>query len=407
MALDLYGHATVGCRKIVRILEVFASQINLKIPHHTTVRQWVIRHGCHSLQTPLAKADDWVFIGDLTISVGKLKCLATLGVRMAHLESRENLTLSHKDVEVVGLYPTEKSTGKFVEAAFEDSAKRIGGEPLATIQDQGSDIKMGARLFQQNHKGVKILHDISHKLSNLVEHELRNDEKWSEYIQKLNLTRKRVFQTELSAVMPKKQREKARFMDISHLVHWPERILRSKSVGCFEGIAEERYQDYLGWICAFIPELNEWSFLECTVSFIKEIVRTYGYSTDVYNYLKMFFDEAAIEGERLQTFVSKTLNTLWEEVEKLDDGQTLIGSTEVIESVFGKFKALNEGLHGITSNILGICTFVGQAKTEQKVKEAMENCSVKKAVEFVRKTFGETLSSLRKRFFPTLCKDKI
>jgi len=144
MALELHGHATLGCRKIVRVLEVFAKQVALSIPHHTTVRQWIIRHGCHSLQTPLNHADDWICIGDLTISVGKLKCLAVLGVQWCNLEAKSDLTLPHKDVELLGLYPTEKSTGNFIEEALEDSAKRIGGHFLATVIDQGSDIKKGA-----------------------------------------------------------------------------------------------------------------------------------------------------------------------------------------------------------------------------------------------------------------------
>lgn len=399
MSLDLHGHATVGCRKIVKILEVFASQVGPDIPHHTTVRQWIIRYGCHNLQNPLEKADDWISIGDLTISVGKLKCLAILGVRMSQLEEREDLTLSHKDVEVIGIYPTEKSTGKFVEEAYEDSAKRIGGNFLANVLDQGSDIKMGARLFQQTHSKVKLLHDISHKLSNIMEHELKNDKNWSAYIQELNMTRRRVFQTELSALMPKKQREKARFMDIGYLVNWPDRIKKSKENGCLESIAEERYQDYLGWIDKFVLLLDKWKYMVNTVKLIKETVRKYGYSMDIYTYLKMIFDEAAIEEEHLQEFTLKCLNTLYEEVEKLDEGQTLIGSTEVIESVFGKYKAINEGLHGITGNILGICTFVGQKKTVQEIKESMEKCSVLRAVDFVKQKFGQTLASLRKQFF--------
>src|SRR5262249_20246275 len=151
------------------VLEVFSNHTNLSVPHHTTVRQWIMRYGCYSLRAPLDHANDWIIIGDLTISVGKLKCLVNLGVRMNSLESREDLTLSHKDVEVLGIYPTEKSTGKFIEEAFDDSAKRIGGNFLATVLDQGSDIKMGAKLFQENHPSVKIIHDISHKLSNVME----------------------------------------------------------------------------------------------------------------------------------------------------------------------------------------------------------------------------------------------
>jgi hypothetical protein len=351
----------------------------------------------------LEQADDWIVIGDLTISVGKLKCLATLGVRMKDLELRDDLTLAHKDVEVLGIYPTEKSTGEFAEKAFEDSSKRVGSVFFAVIIDQGSDIKNGAKRYQQNHSNVKILHDISHKLSNLVEHELEDDKKWLEFIQKLNLTRRRVYQTELAALMPKRQRDKARYMDIGYLIEWPEKVRDSKTYGFLSKIAEERYQDYLGWVDEFITgPLKEWGFIEGTVKMIKGTIREHGLSLDVYSYIKMFLEEASIEGERLQNFISKALNALWEEVKKLDEGQILICSTEVLESIFGKYKAINEGLHGITGNILGICTFVGEEKNVDQVKKAMENCSVKKAVMYVSQKFGQTLSSLRKKFFPNI-----
>ena len=206
LVIDLYGYATIACRKISRVLEVLLKNENLSAPHHTTVRLWVIRYGCHQLQTPLKIANDWILIGDVTIGVGKLKCLATLGVRMSALKYRDNLTLTHKDMEILGLYPTESSTGEFVERAFEDSAKRIGGNFLAVVLDQGSDVKKGARLFQANHPNTKILHDIAHKLSNIMEHELEHDVQWFKYVQQLNFTRRQVFQTELAALMPKKQR---------------------------------------------------------------------------------------------------------------------------------------------------------------------------------------------------------
>lgn len=401
MALDLYGHAVIGCRKIIRVLEVFSIQIGLKVPHHTTIRQWIVRYGCHSLETPLEQADDWLSIGDLTICIGKLKCLAILGVRMSHLESRADMTLSHKDVEVLGLYPTEKSTGEFIEEAFEDSAQRVGGEFLACIVDQGSDIKMGVRLFKQNHCDVKILHDISHKLSNVLEHELKNDTMWSEYIQQLNMTRKRAFQTELAVLMPKKQREKARFMDISNDVQWPDRIRKSKSDGHMTSISEKRYQDYFGWMDRFVISLDEWNAMVNILNFIKDTVRRYGISKDIYAYLEMVISEAAINEERLQKFSTKALSAVSAEVEKLNEGQTMICSTEVIESIFGKFKAINECLQGITSNVLGMCSFIGRVKTIDEIKAVMEKCSVKKAQAFIKEKFGQTLCGLRKVFFPS------
>ncbi len=166
------------------------------------------------------------------------------------------------------------------------------------------------------------------------------------------MTRRRVFQTEFAALMPKKQREKGGFMDIGYLVDWPNRIKRSKENGFLKSISEERYQDYLGWIDRFTLLLVKWECMVNTVKLIKETVRKYGYSMDIYSYLKMIFDEAKIE-ESTREFVLKCLNSLLEEVKKLDDGQTLIGSTEVIESIIGKYKAINEGLHVLQVIFLG------------------------------------------------------
>lgn len=113
---------------------------------------------------------------------------------------------------------------------------------------------------------------------------------------------------------------------------------------------------------------------------------------DVYRYLKMIFDEGMVEEEHTREFALKCLNSLLEEAKKLDEGPTIIGSTEVLESVFGKYEAINEGLHGITGTIFGICTFVEGEKNVQEVKESMENCSVLNAIKFVKQKFGQITS---------------
>jgi len=156
----------------------------------------------------------------------------------------------------------------------------------------------------------------------------------------------------------------------------------------------------LGWINEYGESLEIWEFIDQTVQFIKKIVRIYGLSLDVYEYIKMCLEEPKIEEERLQNFVSKALNTVRMEVEKLDEEQSIICSTEVIESIFGKYKAINTGLNGITGTILGICSFVGKEKTEQGIKHALESCSVRDAVTYVWQKFGETITSLRRKFFP-------
>lgn len=389
----------MGCRKVARVLEILSDQLQQPAPHHTTIRQWVVRNGCHALNSPLEQADDWVAIGDLTISIGKIKCLAVMGARMTVLEEKDDFNLTHQDIEVLGLYPTEKSDGSFVNKALKDSAKRIGGKLFAAIIDQGSDIKKGVEYFREEYPGVKILHDIAHKLSNVMEKTLKNDLLWSEYITQLNMTRKRAYQTELAALMPAKQREKARFMDIGDQVNWPARLFESKASGRMCNIPEERFQDYFGWIFRFKSALEEWGFMVGIVGMIKETVRTFGISQNMHSYLKVFFENAPIIGKRLESFVLECLGTVWKEVEKLEYEENIISSTEVIESVFGKYKAINQGTPGITGNILGICSFVGKKKNEKEIKLVMENCSVKKGLEWIKEKIGTSISSLRRQFF--------
>jgi len=359
----------------------------------------MIRYGCHQLKKPLNKANDWIAIGDSTVSVGRIQCFAVLGIRESTLSSMVNLTLSHRDVVVLGLYPTKKSTGEFINKAFEEVEQRVGTISEIVI-DQGSDMKKGARLFKNNHPDVIVLHDISHKLSNLVEKELKNDHLWSEYLKDLNFCKKRLCLTEFAALMPQKQREKARFMDIGHLVCWPELIRKGRREGMLKNISEEQYQDYFSWIDRYASPLNEWRYIEEVVDIIKGSVRKDGLSKEVYVSLKTFLEGSEIKNPRLQKFTENSLTTVWEEVVKLNNEEKLICSTEVLESVFGKYKAINEAIHGISSNVLGILTFIGEKKSEEEIIEAMESCSVTKAVTYVKEIIGESICSLRRKFFP-------
>ncbi len=60
----------------------------------------------------------------------------------------------------------------------------------------------------------------------------------------------------------------------------------------------------------------------------------------------------------------------------------------------------NEAIHGISSNILGMLTYIGEQKSKEEIIEAMESCSVAKAVTYIQERIGESICSLRRKFFP-------
>lgn len=386
---------------MARVLEVFFSQSEETVPHHTTIRLWVFRNGCSHILRPVEKANDWIVIGDLTIDLGTVKCLTFLGVRLSQLENREDLTLKFSDVDILGLHLTQKCTGEFVQTALEKTRERIGNEIFAVVTDQGAEIKKGTRLFKEKHPSTRTFYDMPHKLSLVVKRELTSNPKWSEFLKKLMETRRLVLQTELAALMPGIQRSKGRYIDVGYLIRWPRRILEKKVNGNLDSIPEERFKKYFGWMNELWDSILDWETMVGAVDLIKGMVRHAGLSSDVYKALKVVFDEAVhlAENSRLIKFLKESINAVKEEYEKLSEGETTICSTEILESAFGKFKEISSGYQGITGNILGMATYLSRDKTNHEIKQVMESCSVQCSLEWVKTQTGKTIGSYRYDYF--------
>ncbi len=390
----------IGPRKISRVLKTVLQQFNIPTPHHTTIRQWINRCALYKLQAPLEQSNDWVALGDVTVDIGKMKCLAILGVQMNKLNEAKNLILEHKDIEILGIHLSHTTKHQFICNAFEETSKRVNGF-LGVITDQGTDIKKGVKSYVEEHsQGTKIMYDIPHKLSLLMKHEFERDGNWSEYMKEMARTRNLMLQTELAAILPPTPRLKARFMSLAKYVHWSEKILESKDNNNLSSMPEERYQKYLGWIETYKPCLEEWGFMIGISETTKNIIREFGMSKDVYQYLEIYFNNAPIEGDRLKSYIKNILRIIKEEADKLEEAQTMICSTEILESLFGKYKEINNGKHGITGSALSMIAFTLVNKTEDFFKEVLESCSVKNVTNWIKEKVGQSIASLRRVYFP-------
>lgn len=347
------------------------------------------------------KSANWIGIGDVTVGVGQMKCLAILGVNLDKMEGRENLTLSHGDVEVLELGLTKSATGEHAFQTFEKASERVGGFKGIVI-DQGSDVTKGCKQYSTEHPETVVIHDIKHKMALCLKATLEKDPKWEVFQKCKSTTYTRVQQTELKTLTPPKQRLKGRYMDISdEVIEWPELLKRYRCEGNREIISEERYYQYFDWVEEFMPDLEKWAFMVNTAKMITSVTREHGLSVEVYNHLLDFFVEAPvdIEEEELCAFIVKALSSLFDEVEKISLGETSFCSTEVLESVFGKHKEINKVTQGVTANVLGISTFVGNSTSMNEIKEALEACSVKETCKWIREKVGDTVASMRKRLF--------
>jgi hypothetical protein len=394
----------LGCRGVCRILTLLANELGFKkIPHFTTIRQWVLKRGYYQVvHRTFEKAKDWCAIFDLTVEVGALKCLLVLGIRLQSLKYCGYFSPSLRDTEVLGIYFTTNSTGQFVNESLKNAEKKIGNSFVSLLSDQGSDVTKGANIYQSHSKETIVVHDISHKIAIILERELKSDPEWKIFCDHLSATKLKVQQTaDLAALMPPKLRSKARYMSADVLLNWVERFQNSKKLGYMDSIPQDRLNEYFGWLGHLTIHIEYWKQMIAIGESVKSVISKEGYSHEVYQKLEDLLNEQFPDpAPKVIDFIDAAMNAVWDEVEQLKKRQVALGDGRVIESVFGKFKQSSSSqFQGITIGALGIATFMTSNEPEE-VKEAMEGSTMRELIKWGKEHIGNSLASMRRKFFP-------
>lgn len=81
--------------------------------------------------------------------------------------------------------------------------------------------------------------------------------------------------------------------------------------------------------------------------------------------------------------------------------QTGLGTSDIVESIFGKFKVFIKGFTEIGKQVLTIPAFLGKA-TPRKIKQALESVRQQDVNDWVEESIGQSnLSKRRKAFAKT------
>jgi rhodanese-related sulfurtransferase len=85
LTLQMYLSAGLGSRGVPRILHLLAPWFPVGVPAYTTVLNWVYRCGLAVLQRPPERREDWIYVVDHTLALGVAKCLVILGIPASRL----------------------------------------------------------------------------------------------------------------------------------------------------------------------------------------------------------------------------------------------------------------------------------------------------------------------------------
>lgn len=357
--------ASMRFRNISAAMKVLYEEEKMdRAPTHETCIQWDLKIGLQEASS------DWCWIVDHVVAQGATKYLAVMGTRCDILKQRNNWTLSLQDLEPFGLIPMHRSTGEEVSKALYRISQKTGVVPSSLLSDRGSDLWLGIKEFQKLVGGTVVpLHDICHKIALAYEKLFTNDLEWNVFKEKTNYSKKQLHCTSGVSFAPPAQRKKARYHNEDIIINWANKILR------YDGLWDDKIYEKLKWIFSYEKQIVIWSQWVEIGKHVREQVRESGFGQDtegliIERLLPLPMAESShLLACDLLDFVSKESN-------QLPFGSKAPGSTEVIESLFGYFKYVKNGLWdekgGIGRLILTMASRVGEL-TSRLVEDALNN----------------------------------
>jgi hypothetical protein len=403
LGLVMEAAASLQCAE--RVLEIVGAALGLPLPTPTWCagRLWLLRLGYYKLTRPKVIAEDWVWIIDHTVQIGADKFLVILGLRLCDLPS-VGRSVSHADVETLELLPVKHSNGDVVYEQLEAAVQKTG-VPREIISDHGTDLQAGIRQFCQQHPQTSAIYDIKHKTAAILKRELAQDAAWVAFTRLASQTKLQVQQTDLAALAPPDQKTKARYMNVESLVRWGRAVLAWLDQAPTQAnplFVVEHVQRKLDWVRRFRSQLEDWGELFELVSRTESFVRQQG-----------LYPEAQVDLEKCLAHVARTdrgqqvrrnlVAFVAEEQAHARPNERLLGSSEVIESVLGKMKRLeqNQAKSGFTGLVLGISAMVSTT-TQEIIHQALETVSTQQVLAWCKEKFGRSVQSKRQEVLAAL-----
>jgi len=299
--------------------------------------------------------------------------------------------LRFEDVEVLELGLIQEKTTQGVLRLLESAIEKTG-VPLEICSDQGPDVVPAIRQVTLKHPNIKYVPDAIHATTNILRRFFEKGARWDEFSKKVGETKNKLKQSSHREICTPQIRGKSRFLNCGVIINWAVKIIEIME----EGHCEDEVKIKLGWLFEYKNDLEEMQEMIKIVGLANELVRYQRVSSTTYENAKEIFRGEVIT-EKGKKFAQEILEFL-EKISKTAGENFLIGSSEIIESAFGKLKSLDRecGNSGFTSSILGIGACFGKLDFDT-VAKAMSSVSNKTVAEWKIKNVGESQQSKRRR----------
>jgi hypothetical protein len=395
LALDLVLEAGVSLRGAAAVLERVGQQFfpAVPTPSASSIRLWIQRLGCYALRQPLCRDTPWVWLIDHTMQIGAHKLFVVVGCPLDRVPFGQR-SLALRDLQLIALTPMDGSSQEKVAAVLEEAAARTG-PPRQIVSDDASDLLQGVTRFQQRHPETTRVHDVAHHTANLLKHFWDGDPRWHALVRQMQATSDRLRQTKRAHLLAPKLRRKARFLNVARFVRYASWLGAELQKAAPRAEVEQEY----AWLREFAAELPHWREQLRLSQLLLRRVRIDG--------LHSWSEDAVVEdwGEVLphpttHLLVGRLKGYLQACARRVRGSETLVGSTEVLESALGKQKRMvaAQAESGLTGLSLALGAMLGSSG-ESEVRAALEAVPEKESSGWIQRAFGHTVQWLRRQLF--------
>jgi hypothetical protein len=384
-------------RGTTRILNLFSNWFNGEVPCHTIVQDWVMRYGLYQLLKQPEQRDDWVYVVDHTIDFGTKKCFLVLGITLEKLHQKK-FSIKHQDMEVFAIRIEESATSESVRTTLEEVCAQTG-VPIQIVSDSGANIKKGIKDFQKDHNMVIATYDVTHQAALLLKYHTANDGQLKDFYKKIAETKRSLVHTCIAFLAPPKPRDKCRWMNLERFLNWAEKIASYKDQAM--SLTEQtKYDECLNWISDFTLQMAEWRTMLNMLNHLQKEIKQKGLCKQSKKNIRKKLSELEINTIRQQKLRNEILKYVDNATARIPQNRAYLGSSDIIESVFGKYKffSAKTPMKEIGKTVLTIPVFTNEINPGE-VKKALETVSTKDLHQWQKDNIGQTLFAQRKRVF--------
>lgn len=364
--------------KIISIINCY-TKLSVKTPSHSTILLWTKKVGYYQFEKQIKKANDWILIIDESIQFGHEKLLVIYGLRASKIDFTK--ALNYQNLTPLLISARTSWTGDLINKELEKIKQKVG-KILYAVADGGNGICKGLRMSDIGH-----IYDISHKIAWFLKQAYSEYIDFKEYTAKMTKMRGSLVLSDVSHVLPPRQKIHSRFMNLDILSDWGEKVLSYLKDN------DKTKKEYLQleWVGGFKDLIHELSQVNSALQEIKKVLKTKGLSKSNIKWAEKTINKMDVQNSRTDYIKRELIEYLKKTMIVSPKSAKVLCTSDIIESSFGKYKNyINDNpMVGITNLSLCISAFTSNLD-DLEIKQAMEKVKTSNISIWSKKNIGET-----------------